>query len=207
MNEINLAVAIPSAGRVSTNFCYSLIALFSNLGANGVPGFKINVDLDIIQSSVIYGNRQRLVTRAIERGKTHLLFIDDDMTFAPNILDIMFARKVPVLVTNYLIKVDEPKFVAISLDGKRVPTTKESTGCEPIMFSGFGFSLFDLEVFKAIPKPWFMPIYNPDEDHFTPEDEPLFEKIRAAGYEVWLDHDASKLVGHSGYKQWRWDEV
>ena len=205
--DTRITVAIPSAGRVSTNFMYSMISLMSYLQANGVPGFNIDVKLDIVQSSVIYGNRQKLVSRAIDSGQTHIMFIDDDMIFQPQVFGMLLQRQLPVVVTNYLIKVDEPKFVAISLDGNRVPTTVESTGCENVMFSGFGVSLFQTDVFKAIPKPWFMPLYNEEEDHFTPEDEPLFEKIRAAGYDVWLDHDASKLVAHEGIKMWRWDQV
>jgi hypothetical protein len=128
------------------------------------------------------------------------------MTFAPNILDIMFARKVPVLVTNYLIKVDEPKFVAISLDGKRVPTTKESTGIVPIAYTGFGLSVFDLDVFKKVPQPWFQPEFEPEKSIYTTEDNPCYRRMRDAGFTVYCDLDASKLVSHHGNDEWRWDK-
>ncbi len=208
-NAITVTIAIPTAGMVPMDLTYSLVGLISNLSHRGIPTRRecsFNFRMDVVKSPSIHGNREKLVTRAIEHGDTHILFIDDDMCFEPRALEIMFGRRAPVVVTNYLIKVPDPRFVAIGLGGEFVPTTEASVGAEPILFSGFGFSLFDLDVFKGLPKPWFMPEWDEEKQDYTTEDYPFFQKLHAAGHEVLLDHDASKLLGHVGRKVWGWQE-
>lgn len=209
-DKIDLVIAIPTAGMVRMSFAYSLCGLVSTTAARGMPTrpeATLTVCMDIVESSVIHTNREQLVKRAIDAGKTHLMFFDDDMTFEPAVLEIMLGRRQPVVVTNYLIKTATPEFVAVGLDGKRVPTREGSTGLQPIAYSGFGCSLFELEVFKRTPQPWFLPKFIPESSSYTTEDNPCFERIREAGFPVYLDHDASKLLSHIGSRAWNWKEV
>lgn len=207
---IKLVIGIPTTGLVSMGFAYSLCGLTSYLAAKGVksrPESSIEVSLDIQESSVIHTNREQIVSRAIEKGATHLLFLDHDMVFEPQIIDVLFSRRQPIVCTNYLIKSAEPDFVAVGLDGNRVKTREDSTGLLPIAYSGFGVSLFEVEVFRKTPQPWFMPKFVPAANQYTTEDNPCYERIREAGFEVYLDQDASKLVtGHVGLKGWTWRE-
>jgi hypothetical protein len=207
MNEAKIVIAIPSHGVCSIHFAFSLCALMSYMSIKGFPSspqWRVEIAMDLVQSSIIPGNRETLVKRALDGGHTHVLFLDDDMTFKPEILDLMFARQQPIVVTNYLIKVplEQSKFVAVDLDGLRVPTREEDTGLTQIAFSGFGASLFDLKIFRRIARPWFMPDYHHEEHRYTTEDEPFFRRARQAGFPVLLDHDASKLLKHGGYHQW-----
>ncbi len=210
MNVVRLTIGIPTAGTVPMGFAYSLSCLTAYFGSqNGCPGRNecaIDVTMDVAESSVIHSNRAEIVKRAIKNKRTHLLFLDDDMTFQPGIIASLFSRRQEVVVTNYLIKSPTPEFVAVGLDGRRVPTTPESTGIVPISYSGFGASLFDVSVFKRTPKPWFLPEYSRKDDVYTTEDNPCFRKLRQNGVTVYLDHDASKLVTHIGRKGWSWEE-
>lgn len=209
-DTIKLVIGIPTTGMVSMGFAYSLSGLISYLAANGAksrPESAIEVSMDVQESSVIHTNREQIVSRAIERGSTHLLFLDHDMVFEPNILDVMLGRRQSIVVTNYCLKQAEPDFVAVDLNGKRVRTTAESTGLLPIYYSGFGVSLFEVEAFKKTPQPWFLPRFVPESNTYTTEDAPCFERLREAGFTVYLDQDASKLVtGHIGLKGWCWKE-
>lgn len=208
--NLDVVFAIPTAGTVPMSFAYSLCGLISHTAARGMPTrpeASLTVCMDIVESSVIHTNREQLVKRAIEAGRTHLMFFDDDMTFEPQVLEIMLGRRQPVVVTNYLIKTANPEFVAVGLNGQRVPTLERSTGLEPIAYSGFGCSLFELEVFKRTPQPWFLPKFIPESSSYTTEDNPCFERIREAGFSVYLDHDASKLLKHVGRRAWDWKEV
>jgi hypothetical protein len=74
-------------------------------------------------------------------------------------------------------------------------------------WGGFGVSLIKMEVFKNIPKPWFMPLYMKDQNAYTTEDVPFFHRARKSGYQVIVDHDASKKVSHVGNKRWNWKEL
>lgn len=213
---MKLVIGLPTTGSVSMGFAYSLCGLVSYISANGVktlPERTVSASLDVQESSVIHTNRENIVYRAIERKATHLMFLDHDMVFEPTILDVLAGRRQEVVVTNYVLKQEEPDFVAVGLNGLRIPTTDNSTGLVPIAYSGFGVSLFDLEAFKRTPQPWFLPQWVQEAQTYTTEDNPCFARLREAGATVYLDHDASKLIaGHIGlkaysYKHWKPKEV
>jgi hypothetical protein len=66
--------------------------------------------------------------------------------------------------------------------------------------------VFEIEVFKNTPQPWFLPKFIPEDNGYTTEDNPFYERVRNAGYKVFLDQDASKLVSHLGGSSWNWRE-
>lgn len=208
---IKLVIAIPTAGTVRMGFAYSLAGMVAHVAAHGIrtrPEDGIELKMDIVESSVIHTNREQLCKRAIDAGMTHLLFLDDDMVFEPQILEVMLGRRQPVVCTNYLIKTEPAKdFVAVGLKGNRVDTTEGSTGLVPVAYSGFGVSLFEIDVFKTTPQPWFLPKFIAESNSYTTEDNPFYERVRAVGHTVYLDQDASKLVSHLGSKAWNWAEV
>jgi hypothetical protein len=208
--DIRLTIAIPTAGMVRMGFAYSLAGLISKLAAQGVPTrpeSSMSVKLDVNESSVIHSNRELLVRRALDEGQTHLLFLDDDMVFEPTILDVLFSRRQPIVAVNYLIKTEPPIFVAVALDGsRRIVTSETTTGLIPVAYTGFGVSLFEVRVFKETPQPWFLPEFSPKDNCYTTEDNPCFARLRAAGFPVYVDQDASKLVSHVGHHAWHWSQ-
>jgi hypothetical protein len=210
MPDVKLVIGVPTAGRVPMGFAYSLAGMIAKVGAHRIPTIPeatIEVCMDIVESSNWITNREQLARRAVDGGKTHLMFLDDDMTFEPQILEIMLGRRQDIVCTNYLIKTEPAKdFVAVGLNGQRVPTTATSVGLEPIAYSGFGVSIFATEVFKKTPQPWFLPEFNAEKSEYTTEDNPFYRKAREAGFTVYLDHDASKLVSHIGQRAWNWKE-
>jgi hypothetical protein len=207
--SIKIVIGVPTAGRVPMGFAYSLAGMVASIGARRIPTVpeaKIEVSMDIVESSNWITNREQLARRAVDSGKTHLMFLDDDMTFEPHILEVMLGRRQQIVVTNYLIKTENPEFVAVGLHGKRVPTLETSTGIEPIAYSGFGVSLFDVDVFKRTPQPWFLPEFVAESNTYTTEDNPFYRRARETGFTVYLDHDASKMVSHIGARAWNWKE-
>lgn len=211
MTEIKLTIGVPTYGLAPMSFAYSLVGMVSKLAAHGIPTrpeASVECNMDVVESSVIPTNREKIVRRAIDNGRTHLLFLDHDMTFEPQVLEIVFGRRQQIVACNYLIKSEtDPQFVAVGLDGKRVATTKASTGMVPVAYTGFGVSLFDLEVFKNTPQPWFQPDFIAESCEYTTEDNPCYAKLREHGHTVYLDHDASKLVSHIGLHAWNWQQM
>ena len=204
-------VAIPSAGKVPLSFAVSLAgmtAYFASERVSTMPEETITMVIRTFESSNWITNREKLAKLAIDEDATHLMFLDDDMTFDPRVMEVLLGRRQDVVLTNYLIKTEPPQdFVAVRLNGKRLPTTEKSTGIQPICYSGFGVSLIRTEVFKKVPQPWFLPRFNPEKCEYTTEDFPFFDKVRDAGFTVYVDHDASKMVSHIGSKTWHWSEV
>lgn len=207
MSDLKVAACVPTAGLVNSDFAHSLAALMAySHHLRSRPGDEsIALTLLMQQTSCIHANREALVTQALDWGCSHILFLDDDMVFSPQVLDVLLGRRQPIVVTNYTMKGTPPTFVAVGMDTKRrIVTCEQSTGLEEIHYSGFGVSLFERQVFEQTPKPWFLPRYDAENDTYTTEDLPFFEAARAAGFKCWLDHDASKLIGHRGLRTYEW---
>jgi len=211
VSDIKIGICIPTAGVVRIGFAASLVGLVAKFAAGGVPTVpeaKITIALHVLESSNWITNREKLARMAINDGETHLMFLDDDMLFDPRVLEVLLGRRQAIVTTNYLIKTEPAQdFVAVGLDGLRIPTKAESTGIVPISYSGFGVSLIEVEVFRKTPQPWFMPDFNAEKSEYTTEDNPFFRRAREAGFAVYVDHDASKLVSHLGARLWNWSEV
>lgn len=214
MTDIRLTIAIPSAGTVVLPFAYSLSTLLSYTAVHKVrtlPEANIEIDMQIVESSNWIENREQLAEDALRRNRTHLMFLDDDMSFEPQVLEIMLGRRQQIVCTNYLIKTQDyqtnPQFVAVNLNDKRVPLTEHSIGIQPIAYSGFGVSIFDVDVFRKVEFPRFLPDANHEAKKYTTEDNPFYRKAREAGFTVYLDHDASKLLTHWGRWAWNWKDV
>jgi hypothetical protein len=209
--KLDIVIAVPTAGTVPMKFAHSLAGLMAFVCQNGIRTMPeithTMVSMDILQSSNWITNREQLSHRAIEAGRTHMMFLDDDMEFEPQVLEILLGRRQPIVVTNYLTKTDNPEFMAVDMNGQRIATTESATGIRPVDFAGFGVSVIDMAVFRAMESPRFQPFYDPEAKAYSTEDVPFFRKARELGFQTYLDHDASKLIKHVGQHTWRWDAV
>ena len=211
MKEIKLLICIPTGGSPRINFCTSLASLMGKVGSEGLPsiqGSALSIDMNTVSGCIIHRNREELVDNALQYDATHILFLDDDIEFKPEILDLLFSRDKEIVATNYLVKNSSfDRFVSVGFDGKQVPTTHESTGIEPVNYTGMGVCLIDTKVFKSMPKPWFLPGWDRTKNHYIGEDVVFSHNARQAGYETYLDHDASKMIkGHHGMFSWNWKD-
>ena len=203
---MRLLVATPSTGFCRSVYAVSLAKLtayFASVRVDPNHGEQW-IDFDLVEGSTISSNRDTLVDRALAvPDLTHLLFIDEDMQFAPQTLHVLARRKLPLVGCNYRKRKPPAEFTALGMDGEhRVKTTEESTGLEEVLNMGFGFCLIDCRVLKAIPRPRFLPFYQ--EGYYSTEDFPFFLAARKAGFPAYVDHDASKLVAHKGDLLYEW---
>jgi hypothetical protein len=208
-DKIKLSIGIPTSGFVRSGFAHSLANMMGHLCSIGIksrPGCELIIQLEMLEGSVIHTSREMIVSRSLESDSTHLLFLDDDMVFDADILDTMFAAEKPVVITNYLLKVEDPVFLVTDENNQNVNTTEESSGLQKVNAGGFGISLFETKVFKETPQPWFQPVWVDKAKQYTTEDVPFFYRIRKSGFSIYLDHDASKKISHIGNKRWNWTE-
>lgn len=209
MNDLRIAVCVPTAGTVPAQFCYSLSVLTSyGQSLRSLPDAQsIALSLMMQTSSVIHANREALVLEAQRWNATHVLFLDDDMCFKPEVLSILLGRRHAMVACNYPKRGWPISFTAIRPDGNgAIVTRPDSTGLEEAAYTGFGVSLIEMKVFAKTPRPWFLPLYLADCESYTTEDNPFCERIKAQGFKVYVDHDASKLVSHVGQHQYDWSQ-
>lgn len=205
---MKVVVATPSTGQCKSVFAFSLARMVTYFAQVRVyPEIEEQyMDFDSVEGSGIGSNRDYLVERALQKdGMTHLLFIDEDMQFSPNLLHGLARWRQPIVGCNYRMRVPPAEFTAVSLDRRRrVATTVETTGLEEVDYCGFGFCLIERRVLDAVHKPRFLGVYS--EQHYSTEDAPFFNAARKAGFPVYIDHDSSKGIGHRGDLLYRWDE-
>ena len=86
---MKLLIGIPTLDYIHVEFLRSLTALLSHLRDKGV-----SFDLDIESGTLVYMARERISNKAINEGYTHVLWLDSDMVFRPELLeDLMFSGK------------------------------------------------------------------------------------------------------------------
>jgi len=205
---MRVVIATPSTGQCKSVFAFSLARLVAYFAQVRVyPEVEEQyLDFDTVEGSGIGSNRDQLVERFLGKdGATHLLFIDEDMQFSPDTLHTLARRRQPIVGCNYRMRFPPADFTALSKDRThRIVTSKETTGLEECNYLGFGFCLIERKVLEIVQRPRFLGVF--DDNHYSTEDSPFFKKCRESGFIPYIDHDASKRIGHRGDLLYRWDE-
>lgn len=201
---LNIAICIPAHPQSYNQFWLSVQTVVAALSREKVAGYD-RVSAFVLQKvgSILPQLRCQLVKEAIEKGATHVLFVDSDQTFPPQLVHCLARHGKPVVACNVAVKTlpSQPTARVKSetwWGGDVVYTKPESKGLQQVWRIGCGVMLIDVEVFKTLPKPWFQLKYMPEIDDFMGEDWWFCGLLEAAGVPIYIDHDASKRVGHIG---------
>jgi hypothetical protein len=198
MGDRPVMIGVPSGDFVHADFAFALTMLFGRTLAAGVPLGVTNIKGTLIDSS-----RNMIVEQALQANCSHLLFIDSDMAFKEDALlwllqqdkDIIgvtyCTRRAPFLLVHHNISVLDPRSLLEPIGKYRVAALP----C--------GFMLIKTDVFKKLPKPWFVT----DCREELGEDVFFCRAARAAGFDVWLDVDLSKNVRHMGQHYYSLDDA
>jgi len=187
-----LLVAVPTLDFVHSAFMECLIKLTKRLSLECV-----DFDVCIISGTLVYVARDRLANKAINEDFTHVLWLDSDMVFQPDIfrdlLDtgkdfvtgIYHARR-PGHASCIFKRCDELDH--IERFDKYPSDTFEIGGC------GFGCVLIKTDILKAVKlnyKTCFLP--KPQ----LGEDIAFCQRARAMGFKIWCE--PSVQCGHIGH--------
>ena len=202
---INLAVCIPSQGTWQSRFGQSLAVMFSEFMTWRPPGIKRKlIQLINIESSMLVQNRHVAVMKALQKGATHVLFLDADIQFPKNIVEKLYSRNKDVVSADYTIRALPTVGVARDLKGKPIDPRKKN-GMQKVRFAGLGVMLIRAEVLKKMRPPLFMMEWIPDHNGYCGEDVYFCQWLQEVGAEIWLDHDVSKTLRHWGTFGFSWE--
>lgn len=206
--QVHLGIGIPcSTSLWQSEFGMSMINLVTQFMRQPVPGYaRQQLSVLSTKTSLLPKARHELVQRSIERGCTHLLFIDTDQTFPAWTAHALLSRNVPVIGANVATKcVPSGPTARLKSDkwvgGDKLFTMPNSSGIEKVWRVGTGVLLIDLSIFDKLSKPWFSVewrTWDEGKEDILGEDWYLMEKIEKAGFDIYVDHDVSKHVGHIG---------
>jgi len=145
--------------------------------------------------------RNKIVKKAFDWGATHLLMLDDDMTFPDNIVDILlnhnkpivgalaFKRRPPYLPVIYQENPNYPERMKVDTDYEK--------GLIEVAATGAACLLVQMEVFRRMRHPWFD--FKPDEQfpgEYVGEDIMFCKKAKELGYKIYVD--TMHPIGHLG---------
>ena len=178
---MKLMVAVPTTDYVHAEFMKCLVGLIQKLDRDGV-----DVEPRIVGGTLVYIARGRLAQEAINDGFTHVLWLDSDMTFGPDIVDdLLFCGK-DMVCGAFIMR--RPQFgPCVYEDINSFPMKKvREFKTEPFRVNGCGFAtvLTTVELLKAVYEKygtWF----RPTEKHS--EDLAFCERVNGIGREIWCE--------------------
>ena len=133
---MKLMVAVPTTDFVHVEFMKSLVDLTGRLIRDSVEA-----DVKIVSGTLVYIARNRLAQAALDGGYTHVLWLDSDMVFKPDIVeDLAFCDK-DMVCGAFVMR--RPQFspcvyTSISENGE-IEKVKEF-GTQPFKVAGCGFA-------------------------------------------------------------------
>lgn len=208
--RVKLAICIPSNGDWKADFGYSLAQLCvycsSALFFEGENREVLFIDK---RTSNLPRSRHECLEDALNQECTHALFIDTDQTFPMDTAHRLLRWEKPVVAANIPLKI-LPSFPtararSASPFGSPIFSTGQATnpqGIEKVWRVGAGIMMIDCSILAKIPKPWFEIRYSDKHSQFVGEDWYFVKKCEDAGFDVYIDHELSRNVGHIGYMQY-----
>jgi hypothetical protein len=163
-----------------------------------------------VPGTLIFNQRERLAEEALKDGADAILWVDSDMRFPKDALEILLSRDLPIVGVNATTRRFPVKPTALDIDPETNDlvkvNSKGKTGLEQVMGVGFGMVLIKKEVFEAAQKPWFW-FEQTDKGGTIGEDIYFCAKAFDAGYQTVIDHDLSMHIRHIGIYEYGWDDA
>lgn len=205
--KVKLAICIPSNGEWKADFGYCLAQLCvycsSALFFDGEEREVLFIDK---RTSNLPRSRQECLEDALMQDCTHALFIDTDQIFPMDTAHRLLRWGKPVVACNIPLKTVPSYPTARARGGDRNPfgtpiysnSSANPMGLEKVWRVGSGIMLIDLSIMEKIDKPWFEIRWSDKHSQFVGEDWFFVKRVEDAGFDVYIDHDLSRHIGHVG---------
>lgn len=205
---MNIAICVPCRDTVMAGFAFDLAKLCAY---DGVTRCSKGGSLRIYQmpGTLIFNQRQKLAETALADGADAILWIDSDMRFPKDSLQIMLSREVPIVGVNATTRRKPVEPTSLDAD----PNTnqlvkvfsKGKEGLEQIVGVGFGMVLTRKEAFQ-MEKPWFW-FETTAKGGLVGEDIYFCAKAWDNGIPTYVDHELSMHIRHIGTYEYGWDDL
>ena len=194
---MNVSICVPARDEVATGFAHDLAMLSARWYGNAPPGVRF--DVHIVNGTLIADQRAKLAHMALTAGADYVLYLDSDMRFPSYLLEKLIAHDKDIVACNYATRRLPVKTVAFKdWSGLDYVYSLGKSGLEQVAAVGMGAMLIRADVFKKLGYPWFQIHYLPSAKMWAGEDMFFCELARKAGFDIWIDHDTSQWIGHTG---------
>lgn len=201
--DAQVAIATVSCRDPKWPYVYDMLCMFGQFAGTGGAGIK-RIGFQLCLGSQVHYGRRDAVNTALKDGTTHILWIDDDMTFPSDTLARLLKHDLDFVAANCTSR-QEPVWTTAIKDNQRI-TSIGQTGLMEVDQVGFGVVLTKVDMFRKIPEPWFTTPHDPKGGKVG-EDIFFCVQARKQGYKLFIDHDLSVQIGHVGMKIYKHDMV
>jgi hypothetical protein len=213
--DIVVGILIPSGDTWSAKTAMSLLALSMHFySVNYATNAKQALFFVNKRGSILPQLRQKMVESALAKqpAPTHLLLVDSDQSFPPDLLHQLLYHDAPVVACNIATKspISSPTArLKGKGEGEPIPVFTRSTSpaVGEVWRVGCGIMLVRADVFSHLPKPWFNTTWHEEVQDFVGEDWWFCELLEKAGIPILVDHRISLGVGHIGDKEYTHADV
>lgn len=211
MRELSILVGIPSGGDWKPNFGMCLVNMVLHSQAPLRDGRVISrLSLQNTKGSILPKNRLEIVRRALAGRYTHVLFLDDDMTFPANLLHRLLSHGKSVIACNCPTKMLPSTSTARMKSDKHYGVAVDSNtmvGVSQVWRVGTGVMLLDTKVFRDVKQPWFPVEWNETTGEYVGEDWAFCTRLEEANIPIYVDHALSREIGHVGSYEFRHSDI
>ena len=167
---------------------------------------KTPLQIHIAAYTYIHVARTNLLHEAIEAEATHLMFIDNDMTFPPDAIDRLIAQEKDIIGGLYKKRIEPHDSVVKIRSENRLIDPPIQSKTYKVDVIGTGFMLINMNVFNRMKPPFF---YHGKGEEFGLKQNELYDlgedttfclKARECGIDIWCDptldigHIAQKII-------------
>ncbi len=195
---IRVVIATPCGDEVKAEFAFSLAAMVNYTHSQRIPGLEALAIMNW-RTTVLPDSRNTLSQKALDDDYTHMLWIDSDMKFPHDMLSRLLEHRVAFVGINASMRRPPYRTTALVADKEPLVTNRNSTGLEKVHRTGMGVVLHTVDILRKIRKPPFFSFgYVKYKNVHRGEDYYFCEKVKKAGFQLYVDQDVSKEVGHVG---------
>ena len=157
----------------------------------GITLISHDVITDVIlkQACDVVSSRTAIVQEAVEKGATHLLFMDTDMIFPSDSLKRLLAHKKEIVACDYNMR-------SFPLKSTCESEERSETELFKAKYAGTGLMLIDLSIIPKLKNPWFSFGRGSHGELTLGEDAWFCFTAGDSGFSTWVDPTIK--VGHCG---------
>lgn len=163
--------------------------------------WEYELGFDYIRGYTVDKARCGAVEVARENDATHLLFVDNDMTFKPEYLEMLLEHDLDVVMGYYrhrphdpddklertnLCKLGQQSYIEQITPAEMKEAADEGYDLVQVKGGGLGFALIKMSVFDRIKRPYFL-FVNYWTGHALSEDLFFCEQCANAGIDIFAD--------------------
>lgn len=189
---MKLLIGIPTMDYMHAEFVKCLTALQAHLIRSDV-----DFELAIVSGTLVYMARDKIACRAINKGFTHVLWLDADMIFQPTLLDdLLDSGKDFVSGICHSRRPPYASCLFRRMDDLSHLERFEEYPAEPFQVAGCGFAcvLIKTEIIADVQKQ-YKSCFTPERD--WGEDLTFCRRAAAMGHRIWAEPYVR--LGHIGH--------